>query len=514
MRTLLIIIAFSFIPISSYSQDIREIENLGTNVNSQYHELAPVISADGKTLYFVRAGHPQNTRYKKRDPDVKDIWYSKLDENGEWGPAIHEVGLLNTRYSNSVFWVSPDGNRMLIMGTYTSKKRFDGIGFSMCTKTAEGWSRPQELEIEGFYERMRGKTHGATMANDGKTLLLYFTDKEGSSLNDLYVSFLKEGNKWTKPKKILFPISKSKTNEMAPFIASDGVTLYFASDRKGGKGDMDIWKTTRLDDTWRKWSEPVNMGVPINTKGWDAYFTLDANGEYAYMVTTRASNGGTDIVKVKMKTEDKPNPVVLVYGNVYNDKTKQPISAGLQYEILPEGIVAGYAFSNAVDGSYKIVLPSGKNYSFMATADQFLSVSENLNLDSTVSYSEIKRDLYLAPIEVGQTIRLNNIFFDFGNATLRAESYPELDRVVKVLNDNPKIEIEMSGHTDNIGGADANLKLSEERANAVKKYLVAKNISESRIIAKGYGETKPVAENKTDEGRQQNRRVEFTILKK
>ena len=512
MKTLLTTIALGLIAFYSYSQK-NEIENLGLKVNSEYYELAPVISADGKVLYFVRAGHPQNTKYKK-DKEAKDIWYSKMDKNGEWGTASHEKGLINTRYSNSVFWVSPDGNKMLIMGTYTSKKRFDGIGFSMCIKTAEGWSRPQELEIDGFYEKMRGQYHGATMANDGKTLLLYFSEKEGSPLNDLYVSFLKQGNKWTKPKRILFPISKSKTNEMSPFIASDGVTLYFASDRKGGKGDMDIWRTTRLDSTWRKWSEPVNLGAPINTEGWDAYFTLDANGEYAYMVTTRASHGGTDIVRVKMKKEDKPNPVVLVYGNVYNAKTKQPVNAGLQYETLPEGIIAGYATSNTVDGGYKIVLPAGKNYSFMATAEQFLSVSENLNLDSVSNYAEVKRDLYLAPIEVGQTIRLNNIFFDFGNAALKAESFPELDRVVKILNDNLKLEIEISGHTDNVGGAGANLKLSKERANAVKNYFVSKNIQEKRITAKGYGKTKPIADNETNEGQQLNRRVEFTILKK
>ncbi len=512
MKAILVAFIFSFLLLKVYSQDDRVIENLGPNVNSKYHELAPVISADGKTLYFVRSGHPLNTRYK-RDKDAKDIWFSKLDKNGEWGPAQHEEGLMNTRYTNSVYWVSPDGSRMLIMGTFTSKKRFDGIGFSMCVKTANGWSRPEELEIEGFYERMRGQLHGATMANDGKTMILYYSETEGSPLNDLYVSFLKQGNQWTKPKKILFPISKSKTNEMTPFIASDNVTLYFASDRDGGLGDMDIWKTTRLDDTWRKWSEPVNMGAPINTKGWDGYFTLDANGEYGYMVTTRDSHGGSDIVRIKMKSEDRPNPVVLVYGNVYNAKTKEPISAGLQYEILPDGIIAGYAYSNTVDGSYKIVLPSGKNYGFMATSEHFLSVSENLNLDTVTNYLEVKKDLYLAPIEIGQTIRLNNIFFDYGNATLRPESYPELDRVVKVLNDNSKLEIEMSGHTDNVGGADANMKLSEERASAVKEYLVAKSIPEKRIIAKGYGETKPIADNNTDEGRQLNRRVEFTILK-
>lgn len=512
MKIKLFSFLFLFVTIYVHAQDDKLIENLGFKVNSQYHELAPVISADGKVLYFIRMGHPQNTMFKKFDK-AQDIWYSKLDNNGNWGMAWHETGLLNTRYSNSVCWVSPDGNRMLLVGGY-NKKDFTGEGFSMVRKSGDGWSNPEQLDIEGFDNMMKGQSYGATMANDAKTLLLYFSEKEGSTDNDIYVSFLKSGNKWSRPRRIGFKINSSKSNEITPFIASDGVTLYFASNRKGGLGDMDIWKSNRLDESWLNWSEPENLGAPINTKGWDAFFSLDANGDYAYMVTTRASKGGADIVRIKMKTKDKPKPVVLVYGNVYNAKTKEPISAGLQYEILPEGIIAGYAFSNDVDGSYKIVLPYGKNYSFMATAEQFLSVSENLNLDTASIYKEIRRDLFLVPLEIGQTIRLNNIFFDFGNANLRAESFPELDRVVKVLNENPKLEIEMSGHTDNVGTFEANKLLSEQRANEVKQYLVAKNISESRIVSKGYGESKPLAGNDTEEGRQLNRRVEFTILKK
>lgn len=509
MRNFLFI-PFLFFVLNIGAQDDKVIENLGKGVNSEYHELAPIISADGKILYFVRSGHPENTLYKKTE-QAQDMWYSIL-EKGVWSEAKHETGYLNTRYSNSVCWISPDGNRMMLVGAY-GKKKFDAEGFSMCYKTMDGWSKPDELVIEGFNEMMQGQLYGACLTNDAKTMILYFSEERGSQLNDLYVSFYKHENKWSKPKKIGPTINKRKYNEMTPFIAADGVTLYYATDRKGGKGDMDIWKTTRLDDTWRNWSEPVNLEEPINTSAWDAFFTIDASGEYAYMVTTKNSNGGADIVRIKLKEEEKPNPVVLVYGNVYNAKTKEPISASLQYDILPEGIVAGFAFSKPGDGSYKIVLPYGKNYSFMATAENFLSVSENLNLDTAANYIEIKKDLYLVPIEVGQIIRLNNIFFDFGNANLRKESFPELDRVVKALKDNPKLEIEMSGHTDNVGPAEANLKLSNERADAVKKYLVAKQINEKRIISKGYGETKPVASNETDEGRQRNRRVEFTILK-
>lgn len=512
MKIKLISGLFLFFTYQAFTQNVKEVENLGYKVNSKYHELAPIISADGKLLFFVRAGHPKNTLYKK-NKQAQDIWYSKLDSIGKWGLARHGANSINTRYSNAVCWVSPDGNRMLIVGGY-DKKKFTAAGFSMVQKTAKDWSKPVQLDIKNFDKMEKGQLYGATMANDGKNILMYFSEKKESTINDIYVSFLQAGNKWSQPVNIGTKINIKKYNEMTPFIASDGVTLYFASDRKGGLGGMDIWKSTRLDDTWLNWSTPVNMGKPINTKGWDAFFTLDANSEYAYMVTTKASKGGADIVRIGLKAKDKPKPVVLVYGNVYNAKTKEPISAGLQYEVLPNGIIAGYAYSSPVDGNYKIVLPYGKNYSIMATAKNFLSVSENLNLDTASTYKEIRRNLYLVPIEIGQTIRLNNIFFDFGSDRLKAESYPELDRVVKVFDDNPKLEIEMSGHTDNVGTAEANMKLSEERAQAVKNYLVSKKIDEKRIISKGYGETKPVADNNTKKGQQLNRRVEFTILKK
>jgi outer membrane protein OmpA-like peptidoglycan-associated protein len=207
--------------------------------------------------------------------------------------------------------------------------------------------------------------------------------------------------------------------------------------------------------------------------------------------------------------------VVLVSGNVYNAKTKQPLSADLIYETLPDGAIAGNGSSNPDDGAFKIVLPYDKNYSIRATADKFFAVSENLNLDSLVKegYKEIHKDLYLVPIEIGQVVRLNNVFFDFDKFFLRPESFVELDRVVKLLNENPAIEIEMSAHTDSKGSDEYNYTLSDNRARSVMEYIISKGISSSRIRSKGYGETKPVVSNDTDEGRQLNRRVEFVILK-
>lgn len=359
------------------------------------------------------------------------------------------------------------------------------------------------------------------MAHDGKTLLLYMTPDKGSFYNDIYVCFALQDGTWSEPKSLGKKINLEKYDEMTPYLAADGETLYFSSDRPGGLGDNDIWMTKRLDKTWQKWSEPVNLGAPINTPDWDAFFTLDAGGEYAYLTNSENGYGESDIVKVKLLEKERPKPIVLVSGNVYNAKTKQPLSASLIYETLPDGVEAGNGISSAMDGSFKIVLPYDKNYLIRATADKFFAQSENLNLDSLVKvgYKEIHKDLYLVPIEVGQVVRLNNVFFDFDKWDLRPESFVELDRVVKLLQENPAIEIEMSAHTDSRGSDDYNMKLSDNRARSVMEYIVSKGIPSNRITSHGYGETVPVAPNANSdgsdnpEGRQLNRRVEFKILK-
>jgi len=303
-------------------------------------------------------------------------------------------------------------------------------------------------------------------------------------------------------------------------MAADGVTLYFSSNRPGTIGDNDIWMTKRLDSTWPKWSEPQNLGAPINTEDWEAFFTMDAGGEYAYMSSalmnsTVKSYGESDIVRVKLLEKEKPNPVVLVSGNVYNKKTGKPLSASLIYETLPDGTVVGDGVSAPGDGAFKMVLPYDKNYSIRATADHFFAISENLNLDSLIKagYREIHKDLYLVPLEIGQVVRLNNVFFDFDKWDLRPESFIELDRVVKLLQENPAIVIEMSAHTDSFGSDDYNFNLSDNRARSVMQYILSKGIDPKRITSQGYGESKPVAPNDTPENRQLNRRVEFTILK-
>lgn len=496
------------------SSTIVKVENLGIKINSTLQELRPTISPDGNLLFFICENHPANTKYQSI-PNSQDIFFAERDTMGRWSDAIHLGYPLNTTHYNAVYSISPDNNRILIRGAFR-EGAFLGEGVSLSYRMEDGnWSEPNMLHIRNYDKYDRGRTSGAVMAADGKTLLLYMTPQRDGYYNDIFVSFLQPDGSWSEPKNLGKKINAPETDEMTPYLATDGVTLYFSSSRAGGLGDNDIWMTKRLDKTWQKWSEPVNLGAPINTPGWDAFFTLDAGGEYAYLTTNQNTFGGSDIVRVQLLEIKKPDPVVLVSGNVYNAKTREPLSASLIYETIPDGEQAGNGISSPVDGAFKIVLPYDKNYLIRASADHFFAVSENLNLDSLIKrgYKEIHKDLYLVPIEVGQIVRLNNVFFDFDKWDLRPESFVELDRVVRLLEENPAIEIEMSAHTDSYGSDEYNFKLSDNRARSVRNYILSKGIPETRIISQGYGETKPVAPNDTDENRQLNRRVEFKILK-
>ncbi len=504
-----------------------KVENLGANVNSSSKELSPVISADGNTLFFTRQGHSSNWSHQ-------DAWMSTKSSNDTWTLAEHLGKPINSRESNgSVSNISTDNNQIIMRGAYEDGE-YSGSGFSVIKLNKKGeWGDPKKLEIRNFQSYVKGSYTNLYLCKDGKTLLLYFSEKSNpDEAGDIYVSHLVEREKWTKAKSLkdigkffnkainhntwtepekIGTVNTPNFDETTPFLAADGVTLYFSSNRTGGYGSNDIWMAKRLDSTYKKWSEPVNLGPKINTKNWDAYYTLDAKGDFAYMVSSNDVNS-EDIVKVKTEEEIKPNPVVLIRGKVFNSKTKEPIGANIEYENLINSKNEGVATSNAKTGDYTIVLPYGINYGFLAYNQGFISVSDNLDLTKIASYQEITRDLYLSPLEVGTTIRLNNIFFDINKATLRPESFPELDRLVELLETNSKLKIEISGHTDNVGGDDANLKLSNDRAKTVMDYVIDKGVNASKLNFKGYGKTKPIATNDTEEGKQQNRRVEFTIL--
>jgi outer membrane protein OmpA-like peptidoglycan-associated protein len=487
-------------PINGY-----KLENLGEKVNSPYTELLPVISPDGGTLFLVRS-HPDNINGKDR----QEIWSSEKSTDGTWNPAINFGKPFNNSGYSGVISVTPDGNSILLKGTYDSNGEMTGNGVSISKKREGKWQNPENQEIENFVNE--ANTIGYCLSPDGIRMIMSLRNSKVSDNQDLYICSLLEDGKWSEPQN-MGNVVNSFATEFAPFIAADGKTLYFSSYGHPGYGDADIFFSHRLDDTWLNWSEPLNLGPEINSSGFDAYFTLPAQGDYAYMVSSNPaiSLGGEDIFRIKLPKSASIDPVVMVSGYVYNKKTNKIINAQISYENLTTGKEVGRAFST-VENGYKIALPKGSVYGYRAQADSFVSVNENLDLSKLEIYAEKKMNLYLVPIERGQTIRLNNIFFDYDKIELKEESIPELNRLIVLMKQNPAMRIEITGHTDNMGTNEYNFKLAGDRAIAVKNYVIANGIDKTRVSSKSYGETKPVATNETEEGRQQNRRVEFVIL--
>lgn len=484
-------------------------ENLGDAVNTTYSELIPLIAPDGKTFYFVRDDYPGNVG---EDKDHNDIWYTTLSDDN-WTKAKNIGRPLNNDGHNFVIAITPDNNSLILNGTYTAFGEDAGNGISISNKLKDGsWSIPKDIEIDNFYND--DEYQNFTFSPDLQVMVMGIErsdDTYGES--DLYVSFRNQDGTYTEPKNLGEDINTSD-EEGTPFIAADGKTLYFYSEGHQGYGSADIFVSKRLDNTWTNWSEPLNLGPNINTAKWDAYFTLDAKGEYAYLVSSDNSVGREDIFKVKLQKEIQPDPVVLIYGKVYDSKTKKFLSSQILYDDLLTNKEVGVATSNGGTGEYKIVLPYGKKYGFFAKKSGYMALSANIDLTDIQEYTEIEKNLYLTPIEVNQQIVMNNVFFQKGKSYLVSTSYPELDRLIVTMNENPEIKIEIQGHTNNIGDREKLLELSEQRAESVKKYIVEKGISPDRITTKGFGSDKPVASNDTELGRKQNQRVEFKITDK
>jgi flagellar motor protein MotB len=550
-----------FLLMSGFLMAQKAPENLGSAVNSEFSELNPVISPDGRTLYFGRKNHPAN-RYGVKGSETisgsQDIWFSEK-VGDTWSTARRLSEVLNRDQYNTILSISPDGQTILLKGAYVNGT-YETRGFSISNKTTAGWTVPVKVDIPGYEQMSKGKNEYGYLTMDGKAILLAFARKKNSEDDDLYVSFFEDG-RWTRPLELGDEIN-TKYSETTPFLSADGKTLYFSSDRPGGLGSQDIYLTRRLDDTWQHWRKPQNLGSPINTDEYDAYYSISAKGDYAYFMSGKGSLGKKDIFRLAIEsaetdesspksggteaggntssgkignapadaamadsrfgpsstrsvTSQESDPVVLLSGTVLNQQTgKVPEDASVTYEDLSNGKVLGQAKPDPTTGKYKLVLPYGKNYGITAKAKGLIPTSTNLDLTTVRGrYLELDdRDLSMVPLVKGNTATINNLFFDLGKATLKPESEPELKRILQVMKENTALVIEISGHTDNTGSDEINNKLSLERANAVKENLLKGGIDQARIKTKGYGKSKPKADNATEEGRQINRRVEIEIL--
>jgi len=477
------------------------VMNLGASLNSRYEELAPVISPDGKTLYFIVDGSPHGE-------GKQDIYFSRLSESGGWLPSENIGPPLNTSGHDGILAISPDGTTALLAGRYMPDGS-KGNGHSIARLKGGHWRDPENAIIEDYYNN--NLLTSAYLSTSGKYLLLALEREGGFGDLDLYVCFRKPDNTWSAPVNIGRNVNTNGTDG-TPFLATDEKTLYFSSNGRIGLGSQDMFKTERLDDTWTNWSRPINLGKQVNSAGWDAYYTIPAEGDVAFFVSSgEGSIGMSDIWMITLPQTARPGAVVMISG-VVMEPDSTPVGADISWEKLATGENMGMAHSNDVTGEYMIVLPVGESYGYVAQKKDYLPTSDNLDLSDAEAYAEIHHDIVLSPIKRGAQTVLKNIFFDFDLASLRTESIGELNRVLEILEDNSSMVVEIAGHTDSIGTGAYNIKLSRERAQSVAEWLIENGIDRSRLKVEGYGESQPIADNATEEGMQQNRRVVFEVL--
>lgn len=516
-KTLIILFFFCTSLFNIQNSFSQKKENLGENVNTEIDELGPVISQDGNILYFIRS------QFKPGRGFVQEAWYSDMNVYGYCEkakklnlPFNHNP---NTKYQ--IVSITTDGS--VILAAINKKDTANTInGLYLAYRYTDGWDEPLKLNITNFENFISNtNTWGVHLAKNGRVLFIYKSISKDTAYSEIFVSFLKNDTLWTEPTKLNETVNKTSgiQGNFAPFLAPDEVTMFFASDRKGGFGKSDIYLCKRLDNSWLKWSEPINLGELVNSDEWEGYFLISPDGKYGYFVSGDDAIGENDIFRMELNPRFLPKPVVVLTGKVTDIKNSDLIPAEITFESVSDKTQKYYAKFNPDKKKFRLVVPGGRKYKFKFSSLGYNNNSGFVDYTSITGYKEIKFDIALrlkTAVEVPEepeVITLENVYFDFGKSEIKTESFPELDKIVRLMFDNPGIQIEISAHTDNIGTDDFNMKLSQARAESVLNYFVANGIPDNRMTAKGFGSSKPVADNNIEQGRQKNRRVEFKIIK-
>jgi flagellar motor protein MotB len=479
--------------------------NLGPNINTEYDEYWPSLSADESIMVFTRLLplDPGNPMYRTNRQE--DLFYS-LYESGAWQPARNAGKPLNTYDNEGAQSISGDGRFMV----FTACGREDGYGLCdlyFSTWEKGGWSLPVNM---GPVINSRFSEKQPSLSADGR--VVYFTSDRpgGFGKYDIWSSSrLPDGN-WSSPVNLGDSIN-SRELDQSPFIHPDNKTLYFSSSGWPGMGRFDIYMSRRINDS--TWGHPVNLGYPINTHHHEEGLIVNARADKAYFSSTRLSGKGRDIFSFQLYEKARPNRVSYMKGRVFDGKTKRPLEA--HFELIDLGSRKMVTASSSAPGSgeFLVVIPVDADYALNVSRPDYLFHSENFSFDKVYPRTEpFLKDISLDPIEIGKHIVLRNVFYKTDSFTLDEKSVVELDKVVSFLQANPSLVVEIGGHTDNTGSREHNLWLSEKRAAEVASYLVLQGIRQKRIESRGYGMDVPVSTNETPEGRAQNRRTELKII--
>jgi outer membrane protein OmpA-like peptidoglycan-associated protein/tetratricopeptide (TPR) repeat protein len=512
------------------------ISDLGDSINSTYDDYNSVFTSNDSLLYFT-SRRKVNKKSKLSPVDYKyyeDVYVSHKVGN-KWSMAKNLGKPINTEHNDAVVALSDNDTKLYV---YNGYKNGGDVQVSKLRKNK--WTRPKPLP-----RKFRSKYHESSYYFAPDSSAIYFVSAPKRNTvggKDIFVSYRKENGAWAKPVNLGKTIN-TPYDEEGVSLSKDGKVLYFSSKGHNSMGGYDVFKSVK--DSLGKWTTPINMGYPINSPDDELFYYEDKTSpKYGYYTATRDGGlGGKDIYKITFLGEEKeaimttdeqlyawPNEIapsifftipdylaldtsMVLQGRIFNAKTQEPVIGKLDLIDVVHSAVIGTAISDS-SGNYKITIPGKKNYGVEIMAKDYLYFLQTIDLTKDTAELVIKRDFAVSKVEVGAKVVLKNIFFETAKAALKSESFTELENVIKFLNDNPTVRLEISGHTDNVGSLKANTKLSQDRAQSVVNYLVSKGIAASRLEAKGYAFTQPLATNDSSDGRAQNRRVEFKILSK
>lgn len=479
---------------------------LGPAVNTHQFEYWPALSLDEKTLFFTVLGPPDPGLPPSRLAMQEDFYYVRLD-NGEWKHRTALGAPVNTNSNEGAQALTGDGKLIF----FTACNKPDGHG-PMCDLyysevDQEGrWSPPKNL---GDNINTKYSEKHPSVSPDGRILFFSSNRPGGKGDYDIWMS-VKTGDSWSRPVNLGDSINTPGI-EQSPFIHPDQQTLYFSSDGWPGLGRGDIC-LSRIR-AGRSWSRAENLGYPINTFNDEIGFIVNALGTRAYFVTNRREGTDTDIFTFEIPEQIRPVPVSYITGRVYDARTMKGIAATFRLLDLSTGQLVAESLSNPGEGDFLVNLPAGSSYAFNVSHPGYLFYSDHFELEKDYSSLDPYRlDIGLEPISEGKSIVLKNLFFDLDSYMLKDASRVELDRLLEFLELNRNVHVEISGHTDNTGTREYNMVLSADRAREVVRYLTEHGIPEGRLVSKGYGDTLPLGDNNTDEGRQMNRRTELRII--
>ncbi len=491
------------------------IVNLGREINSEFDDYAPVITENEDQLVFTSRRKDGNLNENVADDNkpYEDIFISKK-VGDKWGRATNISDKVNTPFNDSNLALSADGKTLFI---YKDENEGD-IYISQLQKDGT-WTVPEPLpgDVNSSYRET-----SVSITKDGSTLYFASDRPGGLGGSDIYVSTKTGSGQWGRVKN-LGPTINSELDEDSPFIDYDNVTLYFSSEGKKGMGGFDIFKSTLVDAKKNEWSDAENLGYPMNTPENDIFYVGSKDGERGYYSSIREDGMGySDIyiittpkgapaVKETPKKDLQPLKYIVT---VMDAITKAPLDAKVKLQRVADNTVPGFKMDEDRNYVFSIKEPEAKSYTLSVEKDGYVYQNFNIEIDGATEFEKsVTKMVLLKKLEVGVTSVLRNIYFDYGKATFKQESFPELSKLENMMKQNDRISVEISGHTDNVSSASFNLKLSEKRAQAVKDFLVSKGVDTRRVTAVGYGEERPIASNDDEkDGRELNRRVEFKVL--